>query len=99
MDPIVATTSVASVTVALGLLTTMIIGATELIKRLFDRDYRAATIIAVSALVGGIGAVFMFQGVSFALGVVTGLSASGIITGVQKIGTGTSSAPTSISRR
>lgn len=95
MDPVVTS----SVAVALGLLTTMVIGATEFVKRLFDRDFRTAMIIAVAALVGGIAGVSLFDGVGFALGVVTGLSASGIITGLQKFGTGTTSTPTKLSDR
>lgn len=78
-----------TVAVAIGLLTTMVIGATELVKSLFDRNYRAAVTIAVAALVGGLAGELLFEQIGLALGIVSGLSASGIITGVQKIGTGT----------
>lgn len=95
MDPVVTS----SVAVALGLLTTMVIGATEFVRRLFDRDFRAAAIIFVSAMVGGVSGVVLFDGVGFALGLVTGLSASGVITGLQKFGSGTTSTPTKLSDR
>lgn len=85
--------------VAITLLTTMVIGATELVKRLFDRDARGAAIIGVSALVGALGGLFLFEGVGLALGIVVGLSASGLVTTVQKLGTGTTSEPRSLTDR
>ena len=68
---------------------TAVAGATELIKRLWDRDYRAATIIAVSALIGGLAGAFVIDGLTFATGLVAGLSASGLVTIGQKVGQGT----------
>lgn len=91
-------TVLAGAGVAVTLLTTMVIGATELVKRLFDRDYRAAALITVAAVVGGLGGALMFETIGLALGLVIGLSASGIITGIQKFGTGTTSAPSDLSR-
>lgn len=76
---------VTDITVALTLLTTMVMGATELVKRLFDKDWKAAAIIGVAALVGAAGG-FAFEVVGWALGLVTGLSAAGIFSGVQNIG-------------
>jgi hypothetical protein len=85
--------------VAVTLLTTLVIGATELIKRIFDRDYRAATIIGVSVIVGGLGGLLLFEELGLAIGMVIGLSASGLVTTVQKFGQGTVSQPTVIDRR
>lgn len=85
--------------VAVTLLTTMVIGATELVKRLYDRDYRGATIIAVAAVIGGLGGAFLFVEVGLALGIVVGLSASGLLTTVQKFGTNTVSSPTTLERK
>jgi hypothetical protein len=89
---------VATTAVAIGLLTTMVIGATELVKRLFDRDYRASALIGVSAVVGAVAGWLTFPEVGFALGLVTGLGASGLVTTVQKLGTGTTSSPSNLDR-
>ena len=88
----------ATVTVGVGLLISMVVGVTELIRRLFKRDYEAAAIITASAIVGGLGGVFLFEGIGFALGVVVGFSASGLITGIQKFGQGTTAAPSTLKR-
>lgn len=88
----------ASVTVNIGLLISMVVGVTELIRRLFDRDYKASAIIVSAALVGGVGGALLFDNVGFALGTVVGLSSCGIITGLQKFGQGTVSQPTPLKR-
>ena len=72
--------------VAVALLTTLVIGATELVKRIFDRDYRAACIIGVSALVGALGGLLLFDELGLAIGLVVGLSATGLITTAQNVG-------------
>lgn len=82
--------------VAVTLLTTMVIGATELVKRLFDGDKRGAAIIGVAAVVGALGGALLFEEVGLALGIVVGLSSSGLLTTVQKFGTGTQSAPSEL---
>lgn len=71
---------------AVFLLTSMVIGGTELVKRLFDRDWRAAVIIMVSVVIGGIGGSVLLPAVGLVEGMVIGLSASGVITGLQKVG-------------
>ncbi len=88
-----------TVAVGTGLLISMVVGATELIKRLFDRDYRASAIIAASVLIGGLGGAFLFENIGFALGLVIGLSSTGLVTGLQKFGNGTTSAPTTLKRK
>lgn len=89
---------VENITVGIGLLLSMVIGATELVRRLFDKDYKASALIVVSALVGGLAGAFLFEEIGFALGVVVGLSGSGVITGLQKFGQGTNSEPTALKR-
>lgn len=79
--------------VASGLLTLFIIGATELVKQAFNRNWRAVIVISVSALVGGIGALVFFPVIAVPVGIAMGLSASGLVTSVQKFGEGTKSLP------
>lgn len=74
---------------AVFLLTSMVIGGTELVKRLFDRDWRAAVIIVVSAVIGGVGGAVLLPSIGLVGGLVIGLGASGVITGLQKVGTTT----------
>lgn len=70
-------------TVAL-LLTGFVIGFVELAKAIYDKDYRAAIIIAVAAVAGAVVAPFI--GLNIVIGIVGGLAASGAITLVQNIG-------------
>lgn len=71
---------------AIFLLTSMVVGTVELIKRLFDKDYRTACIIAGAALVGGLAGALLFPIVGFSLGLVTGLGASGVVKIASKVG-------------
>ena len=66
------------------ILTGLVMGGAELIKRLFDKDWRAAAIIASSALIGGLAG--MSLGITILQGIVFGLAASGYITLAQNIG-------------
>jgi hypothetical protein len=74
---------------------TAVTGATELIKRLWAKDFQAATIIGVSAAIGALAGVFVIDDLSVASGLVAGLSASGLVTLAQKFGQGTAVAPSS----
>lgn len=65
-----------------------VIGFTQLVKNLFDRDYRAATIIAGSAIIGGLAGAFAVDGVNIPQGIVLGLAASGAITVASYVGKG-----------
>lgn len=78
-----------------GLLITAVVGATEMVRRAFKKDWEAVVIIAVAALLGGIGACLFvgFAAVVFFYGMAVGLSASGIITGLQKFSQGTIATP------
>lgn len=73
-------------------------GATEFIKRLWVRDYQAATIIAVSAAIGAVAGAFVIDGLTVATGLMAGLAASGAITLAQKFGFGTTATPTTLRR-
>ncbi len=55
-----------------------IVGTVELIKRLFDRDLRAATIIVASAVVGAL--LGPQVGIVWFQGLLIGLSGSGLVT-------------------
>lgn len=78
-----------TLTTAVFLLTSMVIGGTELVKRAFDRDWRAVVIILVSTAIGGFGGAVLLPSIGLVFGLVIGLSGSGVITGLQKIGNGT----------
>lgn len=65
----------------------LVMGASELIKRLFAKDWKAAVTIVVSAIVGGIAGAIM--GILPISGVAYGLAASGYVALVQNIGTKT----------
>lgn len=69
---------------AAAVLTGLVAGVVELVKRVFDKDWRAAVTIVLAGLVGGLGALYM--GTDFLAGVVFGLAASGFITIAQNIG-------------
>lgn len=79
--------------VAAAVLTFLAIGGTELVKQAFAQNWKSVVIIIVSTLIGGIGGWLLVPVVGGVAGLVIGLSASGLVTGFQKIGTGTT--PTS----
>lgn len=56
-----------------------VMGFIELIKKLFEKDWKAAVIIFGSGLVGGLLSLFPEMSFSFLTGIVGGLTASGII--------------------
>lgn len=66
------------------ILTGLVMGGAELIKRLFDKDWRAAAIIASSAVIGGLAGISL--GITVLQGIAFGLAASGYITLAQNIG-------------
>lgn len=71
-------------TLATVVLTGLVAGGTELIKRLFDKDWRAAVTIVVAAIIGGLGGLVF--GANLLVGMVFGLAASGYVTIAQNIG-------------
>lgn len=70
-------------TLATVVLTGLVAGGTELVKRIFDADWRAVVTIVIAALIGGLGG--MVFGAQFLVGVVFGLAASGYITIAQNV--------------
>ena len=80
-------------TVAVSLLTFFAIGGTELVKQAFARNFKAVVIIVVSTLIGGLGGWLLLPAVGGVVGLAVGLSASGLVTGFQKIGQGTTPLP------
>jgi hypothetical protein len=65
-----------------------VIGFTQLVKSLFDRDYRTVVIIAGSAVIGGLAGFFHIEGIDIASGIVAGLAASGVVTLAVGVGSG-----------
>ena len=70
-------------TLATVVLTGLVAGGVELIKRAFDKDWRSVTTIITAALIGGLGGLVF--GVQFLVGMVFGLATSGYITIAQNI--------------
>lgn len=66
------------------LVTSMVVGIVEFVKRVFDADYKAATIIACAALTGAMAGVFGVEGIDVATGLVVGLAGSGLVTIVSR---------------
>jgi len=61
-------------------------GAVELIRRVFEKDWKAVATIIAAGLVGGLLSLFPEIGFTFLTGVIGGLSASGFITIGQSVG-------------
>jgi hypothetical protein len=67
-------------------ITGAVIGFVQLVKSLFDKDYRSAVIIAGSAVIGGIVGYFGVDNLSIPTGILYGLAASGTITTAKYLG-------------
>lgn len=67
------------------LLTGAVVGSVELIRRMFEKDYEAAVIIFVAALIGGIYGFMGIDATSIAEGIVVGLAASGLVTVASRV--------------
>lgn len=63
-----------------------VIGFTQFVKSLWDKDYKSATIIAGAAAIGAIAGFFHIEGTDVATGIVVGLAAAGTVTLGQVIG-------------
>lgn len=66
------------------ILTGLVMGGAELIKRLFAKDWKAAVTIAASAAIGGVAGALL--GILPIQGIAYGLAASGYVTLVQNVG-------------
>ena len=71
------------------LLTGLVSGGTELVKRAFDKNWRAVAIIVTAAVVGGIGSQLI--GCDLVVGIIAGLATSGYITIAQNVAKGNTS--------
>jgi hypothetical protein len=63
-------------------------GFVEGVRRAFKQDWEGVVVIAGSAGIGALAGAYAIDGLNVPTGVVAGLAASGIITTVQKIGSG-----------
>lgn len=63
-----------------------VMGFVELVKRIFDKDWRAVVIIIGSAVVGGLVSLFPEMSFNVLTGIIGGLAASGYITLGQNVG-------------
>lgn len=70
--------------VVLACLLGMVAGTVELIKRAFDKDWRAVAIILGAGVIGTLAGLVC--GISPLVGAVVGLAASGYITIAQNVG-------------
>lgn len=70
--------------VAAAILLGVVAGVIELIKRLFDKDWRSAAIITGAGVTGAL--VGLLISINPLIGAVVGLAASGYITIAQNIG-------------
>lgn len=70
--------------IAAAIMLGMVAGVVELIKRLFDKDWKAVATIVCSGVVGALTALAL--AINPLIGAVVGLAASGYITIVQKFG-------------
>lgn len=61
-------------------------GFAELVKRAFDRDWRAAIIITGSTSIGALAGFFTIEGLTIVTGMIAGLAASGLVTVASRIG-------------
>lgn len=71
------------------LVTAMVVGIVEFIKRLQLKDFYAAITILAAAGVGALAGVLGIEGINVATGIVVGLAASGLVTVASKVSTAT----------
>lgn len=74
-----------------ALIVSAVIGGTELVSRIADRDFKAAWKIGVAAVLGGVGAAILLTpllGLAIAIftGISLGLGAAGVVTTATRIG-------------
>lgn len=70
--------------IAAAILLGMVAGVVELIKRVFEKDWKAVAIILGAGITGALTALLI--AINPLIGAVIGLAASGYITIVQNIG-------------
>lgn len=70
--------------VATAIILGMVAGAVELVKRAFEKDFKAVAVIIGAGVAGALSALLL--SINPLIGAVVGLAASGYITIVQNIG-------------
>lgn len=65
---------------------TVVIAITELLRRFESRDYRGVATICAAAIVGLIAGFLAIEGLDPISGLLAGLSAAGIVRGLQAVG-------------
>lgn len=70
--------------VATAVILGMVAGAVELVKRAFEKDFKAVAIITGAGVAGALSALLL--SINPLIGAVVGLAASGYITIAQNIG-------------
>ena len=70
----------------LGFVTVSVIGATELFRRLQNREYFDAMTIVAAAAIGIMAGIYGIEGATVSSGLVAGLTASGIVTLTDRVG-------------
>ena len=70
--------------VAAAILLGMVAGVVELIKRAFEKDWKAVAIILGAGITGALTALLI--NINPLIGAVVGLAASGFVTSAQNIG-------------
>lgn len=67
-------------------LATSIAAVTEFLKRVNDKDYRGAIIIAVAAGIGALAGVLDIEGLTVTTGLIAGLGIVGVHTIATRVG-------------
>lgn len=67
-----------------AVITFAVAGVVELVKRSFDKDWRAVSTIILAGVVGG--GIGWGMGTTAIIGAVFGMSATGLITTLQNVG-------------
>lgn len=67
------------------LVSAMIVGVVELVKRAFDVDIRAVAIILAATTVGAVCGYLGVEGLDVATGIVLGLAGSGVVTVADRV--------------
>lgn len=66
------------------LVTSMVVGVVEMIRRLQLKDYFAVATILAAAVVGALAGALHVESLDIATGIVVGLASSGLVTVVSR---------------
>ena len=68
------------------IVTAMVVGLVELLRRIKLSDWFAVATIIASALIGALCGYFGIEGLTIATGIVVGLAGSGLVTVATRVG-------------